>query len=132
MYTTNLPYIWTLARQTFRVLRSSNINTEDKYSNGPYRPEPISSLRSKAEKGLYGLETMNRRVGGAAPSESEENIIKMNGLETGANDFGKYAGGSETVSWAESRRGMESDSGPKGNYIIRKTTEVVINQEEGP
>ena len=69
MYVTSLPYVWSLARQTFRVLRSddaNNFQTEDKYANGPY-------VRSKTDAGdtrnrLYGLDTVDERVTRAARS----------------------------------------------------------------
>ena len=77
---------------------------------------------------LYNLDTMNERASGAARSESEENIIEMKGLGTGANDFAKSTDGSEAVSWAQSGVGTESDLGLKGHYI-RKTTEIIIEKE---
>jgi len=137
MYTTNLPDVWSLALKFFRVPGSSDNNTENGYGNGPSRTDCISNLRSKtgheswnrAAGKVYGLETMNGRAGGPT-SESKENIIQTNTMGTRPNNFGKYADGSETVSWAQSEGGLESDSGLKGPCIIHKTTEVVIKEED--
>ena len=133
MYVTNLPYVWSLARQTFRVLRSDEASTfpiEDKYARRSY-------ARTKPGGGdtcgrVYGLDNvMERATGVALRSDSEENIIEMKaGLGTAEPyDYGKHPDGSQTVSWARSEGRTELNEALKGNFIT-KTTDVIIQNRE--
>ena len=87
MYATNLPYVWGLARQSFRVLRSSNLNTDVKHGNGL----KTAGTRSRTRGRLNALDTGSDRVCGIPRTESEENIIEMNGLGVGAARFREAA-----------------------------------------
>ncbi|KAE9365738.1 hypothetical protein N431DRAFT_385617 [Stipitochalara longipes BDJ] len=132
MYVTNLPYVWSLARQTFRVLRSSDTNTGDR-SDAPYGTGLVSNPRSKMSRNqalgrIYNMDTINDRPGAAARSESEENIIEAKETRVGSGDFAKYADGSETMAWARSEGRSETDERSKEDGI-RKTTDVTIVQQ---
>ena len=130
MYVTNLPYVWSLARQTFRVLRSTEAVTEDK-SDAPYGTGRMSNPHSKTGRShkLYNMDTLNERPGAAVRSESEENIIDVKESRVRSGDYAKYADGSETTAWARSdgRSGSESRDNADG---IRKTTDVTIVKQE--
>ncbi|KAN0090605.1 hypothetical protein V8E51_019184 [Hyaloscypha variabilis] len=130
MYVTNLPYVWSLARQTFRVLRSTEAVTEDK-SDAPYGTGRMSNPHSKTGRShkLYNMDTLNERPGAAVRSESEENIIDVKESRVRSGDYAKYADGSETTAWARSdgRSGSESRDNANG---IRKTTDVTIVKQE--
>ncbi|KAF8858590.1 hypothetical protein BDZ45DRAFT_704668 [Acephala macrosclerotiorum] len=83
MYTTNLPYVWSLARQTFRVLRSTeNTHTPNAYGN-------VSNLQSKS--GGQGRNKYNNLdmadASGLGRTESEEHIIEMKGLAMGGMEM---------------------------------------------
>ena len=131
MYVTNLPYVWSLARQTFRSLRPEYITdyqTENKYTVGHSTPRSGERRGS----GFYGLDTVDERAT-RVRSESAENIIEMSygrsGGTVGPEDYAKHPNGSETVTWAESEGRRESREALKGDFIT-KTTEVIVQNEE--
>lgn len=74
MYVTNLPYVWSLIRQPFRIPDDTNVyQSNDKHS----KPYSRSKGRSAdAEHQLSDLDTVNDRTTGLARSESEENIVE--------------------------------------------------------
>ncbi|KAE8392918.1 hypothetical protein BDV23DRAFT_192255 [Aspergillus alliaceus] len=129
MYVTNLPFVWTLARQTFTVLRSSPHPT-DKYENNRYGTDRTSKMRTmrsgngtRTTSRHYDLGTITE--GALARSESEENIIQMNVFAHGMSESSASACGSQT-SWHHVD--PISDGDRNGTYI-RKTTEIIIEEE---
>ncbi|KUJ07447.1 uncharacterized protein LY89DRAFT_601132 [Mollisia scopiformis] len=126
MYTTNLPYVWSLARQTFRVLRSTESDTSGRL---PYAgPSHLSNLQSKtggqSRRDKYNnLDTVNGS-GALERTESEEHIIEMKGMQ----GMEMRPDGSETVSWAQSDGVGSGNEGLKG--AIQKTVEVTVKNDE--
>ncbi|KAH8810753.1 hypothetical protein F5884DRAFT_897308 [Xylogone sp. PMI_703] len=139
MYVTNLPYVWGLARQSFRFLRSSEANTSDNYGNTTYGGTSRgSALRPKTgggdpKLGPYG--NLDTEIDSRLPrSESQEHIIKMKVLRedvgSGDMDYAKNPNGCETTSWAQSDASAGSKLAAKQLGLgITKTTEVIV--EEG-
>lgn len=135
LYVTNLPYVWALARKTYRVLRTAENGTNSRYFHGTYdsgiksnlraRLSNVHSSRSRAMGRLYDLGTANDR-----PGASEENIIEMVAWEPGTDELTK-SDASETTSWATKAGGrVEDDAGDAmKDHGIRKTTEIIVRQD---
>jgi hypothetical protein len=133
MYVTNIPYVWSLARQSFRFLRSDAVasfesdafQSGDRFPNGRAR-----SGAGEPRNRLYSLDSIGEAAARAGKTESEEHIVALKaGLGTvGPDDYAKDPNG-ETVSWAQSEGRTKSSEGLQGNFI-KKTTDVIIQSEE--
>jgi hypothetical protein len=152
MYTTNLPYIWSLARQSFRFLRTSEVFSSERYAaGGPYsRTGDRASNLQSMKRSIGGGDRATRGAGDSSTkpygltqrngaSESDENIFQLGGVDIkdGAgmigqqpHDFARLKDGSETLSWAHHQSADLEAGLSKTHDGIRKTTMVVVEKSD--
>ncbi|PWY92854.1 hypothetical protein BO70DRAFT_20403 [Aspergillus heteromorphus CBS 117.55] len=128
MYVTNLPFVWSLARSTLSFLKTSQYTNNGKYDNNQYGTEPASNARWKSipttrstRNMPSAYETRVSRADGLTRTESEENIIEMGGVVGRSMNTTTTSNGSDNTDWIQ--------SGGQDDFIIRKTTEIVIQKE---
>ncbi|OJZ88988.1 UbiD family decarboxylase [Aspergillus piperis CBS 112811] len=127
MYVTNLPFVWSLARSTLTFLRTSQYTNKGRYNEAQYGTDHASNARWKS--GVHSRSTRNMptiydtrtgRADGIMRTESEENIIEMGGVGHVTNKS-TASTGSDNTEWAQANG--------HDDFIIRKTTEIVIQKD---
>ncbi|PYH47821.1 uncharacterized protein BP01DRAFT_198501 [Aspergillus saccharolyticus JOP 1030-1] len=129
MYVTNLPFVWSLARSTISFLKSSNYAGQGKYNDPRYGTGPqTNDTRAKTGNATRSSRHFNTiydsRIGRTeilSPSESEENIIEMGGMDRSTTKSAASSQESEIRQWPQ----PESH---EDNYI-RATTEIIIRKD---
>ncbi|RAL12189.1 UbiD family decarboxylase [Aspergillus homomorphus CBS 101889] len=129
MYVTNLPFVWSLARSTLSFLKSSNYAGQGRYNDPRYETDPhTNTTRLKTGNGTRSsrhfagvYEPRTARTDIISPSESEENIIELGGMDRSVAT--KSAGSSQ-----ESKNREWSQSDGQDDHYIRKTTEIIIQK----
>ncbi|PYH93415.1 hypothetical protein BO71DRAFT_420082 [Aspergillus ellipticus CBS 707.79] len=127
MYVTNLPFVWSLARSTLSFLKTSQYTNNGKYDDGRYGTDHASTARWKSIANTRSTrnmpstyDTRTTRMDGLTRSESEENIIEMGGVGRGMQST-TTSTGSDNTDWVQ--------PGGHDDFMIRKTTEIVIQKE---